>query len=126
MNTTQTASTIDSTLNTARDSAANLSDRVTDAVTDRAQAVQARVDDLLTQAPTAINHAVKDAEAIARSSIERMRLASTQASEKIARASDRTVGYIKDEPVKAVLIAAAVGAVSAALIGWIARSRSSN
>jgi ElaB/YqjD/DUF883 family membrane-anchored ribosome-binding protein len=39
------------------------------------------------------------------------------------RASDRTVGYIRDEPVKAVLIAAAAGAAMLALANLISRSR---
>ncbi len=45
--------------------------------------------------------------------------------EKIGRAGDVTVGYIKDEPVKAVLIAAATGAVAAMVLSWLSRSRSS-
>ena len=44
--------------------------------------------------------------------------------DKAVQVSDQTVGYIKDEPVKAVLVAAAAGAVAALLIGWLSRSRS--
>lgn len=36
---------------------------------------------------------------------------------------ERTVGYVKDEPVKAMLIAAATGAALAALLGILSRSR---
>ncbi len=39
------------------------------------------------------------------------------------RASERTVGYIQDEPVKAVLMAAAVGAALVVLLGLTGRSR---
>jgi ElaB/YqjD/DUF883 family membrane-anchored ribosome-binding protein len=42
--------------------------------------------------------------------------------DKVAQAGDRSVGYIRDEPVKSVLIAAAAGAALAALIGWASRS----
>jgi hypothetical protein len=36
------------------------------------------------------------------------------------------VGYIKDEPVKAMLIAAATGAALMALVGLVSRSRSAD
>ncbi len=36
---------------------------------------------------------------------------------------DQTVGYIRQEPVKAVVTAAAVGAIAALLLGWLGRSR---
>ena len=39
------------------------------------------------------------------------------------RASDHTVGYIRDEPVKAILIAVAAGAAIAALASLLSRSR---
>jgi hypothetical protein len=42
--------------------------------------------------------------------------------DKALRASDNTVGYIKDEPVKAMLIAAATGAALMALVSLITRS----
>jgi ElaB/YqjD/DUF883 family membrane-anchored ribosome-binding protein len=42
---------------------------------------------------------------------------------KVEQASDNTVSYIKQEPVKAVLIAAATGAALMGLVGLINRSR---
>lgn len=39
------------------------------------------------------------------------------------RVSDSTVSYIRDEPVKAMLIAAAVGATLMAVLGVLGRSR---
>jgi ElaB/YqjD/DUF883 family membrane-anchored ribosome-binding protein len=38
-------------------------------------------------------------------------------------ASDATVGYIKDEPVKSMLMAAAAGAVLMGLVGLLTRTR---
>ena len=38
------------------------------------------------------------------------------------RAQDTTVGYIKDEPVKSMLIAAATGAALMALVSMMSRS----
>ena len=52
-----------------------------------------------------------------------MRDASAQLREKATQASDTTVEYVRQEPVKAMLIAAATGAVLMALVGLLARSR---
>ena len=43
--------------------------------------------------------------------------------EKVTQASDMAVGYTKDEPIKAMLIAAAAGAFLMGLISMRARSR---
>lgn len=40
------------------------------------------------------------------------------------RVGDQTVGYVRDEPVKSLVAAAALGALAAVLIGWLGRSRS--
>lgn len=42
----------------------------------------------------------------------------------VARASDRTVGYVRDEPVRSVLMAAAAGALIYALVRMMAGQRS--
>jgi ElaB/YqjD/DUF883 family membrane-anchored ribosome-binding protein len=52
-----------------------------------------------------------------------MRESSTQIKERALRASDATVMYIKDEPVKSMLIAAAAGAALMALVTLLARDR---
>jgi ElaB/YqjD/DUF883 family membrane-anchored ribosome-binding protein len=44
---------------------------------------------------------------------------SLQLRDQAQRASDGTVSYIRDEPVKAVLIAAAAGAIVVALMGLL-------
>ena len=93
------------------------------ATADQIQAVQADAAALMNDAPGLIRSAIKDAEALAQNGIERARQASAKVREQVGIAGEKTVGYIQDEPVKSVLIAAAVGAVSAALIGWLARSR---
>jgi ElaB/YqjD/DUF883 family membrane-anchored ribosome-binding protein len=43
--------------------------------------------------------------------------------EQAQHASDRTVTYIREEPVKAMLIAATAGALLAALAGLVRRAR---
>ena len=40
------------------------------------------------------------------------------------RVGDQTVGYVRDEPVKSLVAAVALGALAAVLIGWLGRSRS--
>ena len=65
----------------------------------------------------------EQAETLARRSAEALRDGTHQVREKATVASDRTIAYIKDEPVKAVLIAAAAGAAMVALANMISRSR---
>lgn len=52
-----------------------------------------------------------------------LQTAGHQVSDGMHHASDRTVAYIRDEPVKAVLIAAATGAALAALARVVAQPR---
>jgi len=40
-----------------------------------------------------------------------------------SRVGDQTVGYVRDEPVKSLMAAVAVGALAALLIGWLGSSR---
>ncbi|OYU00466.1 MAG: hypothetical protein CFE40_04010 [Burkholderiales bacterium PBB1] len=65
----------------------------------------------------------KDAESIARRGLDTARETSRQLRERAAHASDSTVQYIKDEPVKAMLFAAAAGAALVTVIGLLSRSR---
>jgi ElaB/YqjD/DUF883 family membrane-anchored ribosome-binding protein len=67
-------------------------------------------------APAALSRAAEQVQELTRRGIERARDMSTDVRDKAQRAGDRTVGYIQDEPLKAVLIAAAAGAAVALLI----------
>jgi len=71
-----------------------------------------------------VDRLTSQAEGVARRSVEAMRDTSAQLRDRATRASESTVGYIKGEPVKAMLIAAAVGAALMALVGLVSRSRS--
>ena len=82
-----------------------------------------KVHDIKDQAVPVLNRVATQAEALARRSVEAMRDSSQQLRDKAARASDSTIGYIKDEPLKAILIAAATGAALMALISLMTRSR---
>ena len=93
--------------------------------TDQALAnVKAGLDTLREAVPNAFSRAAAQVEDLTRRSVERARETGTEVRDQVARASDRTVGYIKDEPVKSVLVAAATGAAVALLVGWAMRSRS--
>jgi ElaB/YqjD/DUF883 family membrane-anchored ribosome-binding protein len=78
-----------------------------------------KVEDLRNTVPGAVSRAAAQVDELAHKSIERARAASAQVREQMHVAGDRTVNYIRDEPVKAVLIAAATGAVVAMLMSWM-------
>lgn len=88
-------------------------------------AVQNKVDQLNDTVPGALGRAAARVDEITRRGIERARDTSAHLREEVTRAGDRTVAYIKDEPVKSVLLAAATGAAVAALVTLLARSRHS-
>lgn len=85
--------------------------------------LQTGVEGLRQAVPSAFSNAAAQVEDLTRRGIERARATSAQVRERVTETGERTVSYIKDEPVKSVLIAAAAGAAMAALIGWLARSR---
>jgi ElaB/YqjD/DUF883 family membrane-anchored ribosome-binding protein len=82
-----------------------------------------KVETARSQAVPLINRLSSQAEAAARRSADAVRETSAQLRDRALMASDTTVGYIKDEPVKAMLIAAATGAALMALISLMNRSR---
>jgi len=82
-----------------------------------------KVEDARSQAGPLLNRLTTQAEMAARRGVDAVRDTSAQLREKALQASDTTVGYIRSEPVKAMLIAAATGAALMALIGLLSRSR---
>lgn len=84
------------------------------------------VDSVRDQAAPLISRLSTQAEVAARRGVEAVRDTSAQLRDKAQQASDTTVSYIKDEPVKAMLIAAATGAALMALISLIGRSRNND
>ena len=102
------------------DSAIKSTQRYTnDALNTLSDKVQAAKD----QAAPVINRVAAKAEELARRGADTWRDSSQQIKERAQRASDMTLGYIKDEPVKAMLIAAATGAALMALVTLLSRSR---
>jgi len=78
--------------------------------------------DLRDQVSPMLDRAGERASALAQRGVDAVRERSLQLRSQALRASDDTLNYIKDEPVKAVLIAAAAGAALMALAGWLRKS----
>ena len=78
------------------------------------------------QATPVLERASEQVSAMAHRGLDSVRETTHQLRLKAEHASDTTVGYIRQEPVKAVLIAAATGAALMALISLVARSRDRN
>jgi ElaB/YqjD/DUF883 family membrane-anchored ribosome-binding protein len=71
----------------------------------------------------ALVQAAERAESLVRQSADALRDHATNLRERAADASDRTASYIRDEPLKSVLIAAAAGAALMAVANLALRSR---
>jgi len=81
-----------------------------------------RVQEARDQASPVINRVAAKAEELARRSADAVRDRGQQFREQAYRAQDMTVGYIKDEPLKSILMAAAAGAAIMAIVQLL-RSR---
>jgi ElaB/YqjD/DUF883 family membrane-anchored ribosome-binding protein len=69
-----------------------------------------------------VGHSVRSAT---HDALDSLRGATLAVGDQFSAAGERGTRYVRDEPVKSVLIAAAAGATLAALVGWLVRSRSS-
>lgn len=85
-----------------------------------------KVDSARDQAVPLINRLSTQAEAAARRGADAVKETSAHLRESALKAQDTTVSYIKDEPVKAMLIAAATGAALMALVSLASRSSRHN
>ena len=85
--------------------------------------LSSKVDDLRDQAAPLLSRVSSQAEAAARRGIEAVRDTSQQLRDRALRVSDTAVGYVKDEPIKAMLIAAATGALLMGIVALMSRSR---
>ena len=71
-----------------------------------------------------VNRVTGQASALVQRGTDALRERSEQLRQSARDAADYTVNYIRDEPVKAMLMAAATGAALMALVGLMARSNS--
>ena len=108
--------------NTLADQAANTADNAiksTQRATNNAfDSLAGGVQNLRQQAAPAINRA----GALAQQGVDTVRESAQQLRERALQATDSTVSYIKEEPIKAMLIAAATGAGLMALLSLLTRS----
>ena len=81
-----------------------------------------KVESARDQVAPMISRLSDQAEAVARRGADAVKETSAQLRDKALQVQDTTVGYIKDEPLKAMLIAAATGAALMALISLSSRS----
>lgn len=90
------------------------------------QTTKDSVNSLADHAANSADHAVKSSKRVASDMINglttSMRDTSQHLQDSALRASHNTVKFIKDEPVKSILIAAATGAALMALVGLMSRS----
>ena len=101
------------------DQATQSTQRIADQALDK---MSSAAHDLRAQVSPLLERAGEKAEALAQRGVDAMRERSLQMREQALRASDSTLNYIKDEPVKAVLIAAAAGAALMVLLGLLRKS----
>ncbi len=74
------------------------------------------------QAGSAFNRLAMDADRLTQRGLDAVRDGTQHLREQSRHAAQSTVGYIKDEPVKSVLMAAAVGAALMALVTLVRNS----
>lgn len=79
--------------------------------------------DVLAQAQPLLSRASEQASALTHRGVDSVLDMTHLIRNKALRASDDTVDYIKDEPVKAMLIAAVAGAALMAVVSLFSRSR---
>lgn len=87
-----------------------------DKLTQAVQDTQASAEELRGAAADAYLRAKTRLEDLAHRGVDKAAAVGSAAKERYHEASDKTVAYIRDEPVKSVLIAAAAGALIATIV----------
>ena len=83
--------------------------------------VHDKVDGMRDSANGAFVRAASQVDEVARRGVERALQVSADARQQLNRATERSVVYIQDQPVKSVLIALAAGAALATVLGALRR-----
>lgn len=122
------------TIKSVQQTASQLADEATqnadDAIKSTQRAANTALDKLSDKVHEAGDHAApvisrlaSQAEALTRKTVDAVRDGSKRARLQATNAANSTVGYIKEEPVKSVLIAAAAGAALFAIARFVTRNR---
>lgn len=98
--------------------------KIVDATHDMVQAGADQAERMADAVPGALTQAAHKVEDLARAGIDKARQASHRVADSASTACSRTTDYVREEPGKSLLIAAAVGAAAAMLVGWALQSRS--
>jgi ElaB/YqjD/DUF883 family membrane-anchored ribosome-binding protein len=121
-------------LKTTTDQATHLADQAAQSADDAIKSTQratnealdrltATVQDMRHQAVPMLDRASEQVSAFAQRGVDSVRETSQNLRERAHRATETTSNYVKDEPVKSLLIAAATGAALMALASLISGSR---
>jgi ElaB/YqjD/DUF883 family membrane-anchored ribosome-binding protein len=119
---TQASDTVNKLADSA-DSAVKSTRRVANSALDQAETAIGEARD---NAEPTIARLAGQAEALARRGVDAVKDTASQVRERAASVSDATVRYVKDEPVKSMLIAAATGAALMGLLALIQNARRNN
>jgi ElaB/YqjD/DUF883 family membrane-anchored ribosome-binding protein len=114
----------------AADQAGNTAERLADSADQALKSTRRTANDTLDQVESAVDSArgsvqpviaklASQAETLARRGLDAVRDGASQVRERATGFGDMTVRYVRDEPVKSVLIAAATGAAVVALVSLI-------
>lgn len=87
------------------------------AVNDTASRLTDGLDKLQDTSTSAMNYAADQADALASKGLAQARRANAAIRETVQSTGDRTVAFIRDEPIKSMLYAAAAGALLATVLG---------
>jgi len=90
----------------------------------KTEPITTAVNDAANQVAPLLDRTTDQASALAQRGLHAMQDSALQLREKAAHTGDVTVRYIQNEPIKAVLIAAATGAALMGLVSLLSRSRS--
>ena len=96
------------------------------AVADAEKTIQAGLRQVKEAVPITLSRAATQAEELARSGIDKARAAGSRVAVKANQAGEQTADYVRSEPTKALLMAAAAGAAATLLVTWATRRRDSN
>ncbi|UCU92809.1 hypothetical protein [Hydrogenophaga taeniospiralis] len=111
--------------------AASVANSTEHAIRNTQRAAQQGIDQLAnnldgarSQTSNALHHLVSDTEALAHRGMDAVRDSAGQLREKSLHVKDATASYIQHEPVKSMLMAAAVGAALMGLVAQFSRHHS--
>jgi ElaB/YqjD/DUF883 family membrane-anchored ribosome-binding protein len=85
--------------------------------------LSSKVHEVSDQVVPTLSRLSAQAEALTRKTVDDVRDGSKRVRQQATQAADTTVNYIREEPVKSVLIAAAAGAALLAIVRLVSRSR---